>query len=75
MNNSKYEVGQPITVLASCDLFYPSIKNPNNYKKSEKPLLGWFVDGDDTTVTIMTVDDGRYWQTQLDSIRNYMETK
>ena len=75
MNNSKYEVGQPITGLASCDLFYPSIKNPNNSKKSEKPLLGWFVDGDDTTVTIMTVDDGRYWQTQLDSIRNYMETR
>ena len=73
--NNKYEVGQPITVLASCDLFYPSIKNPNNYKNSQTPLFGWIVSSDDLNVTVMTVDDGRYWETRLDSIRNYVETK
>ena len=73
--NNQYEIGEPITVLASCDLFHPSIKNPNCYKQSDKPLLGWFVCSDDTNATIMIVDDGRYWETKLDSIRNYMETK
>ena len=75
MNHNKYEVGQPITVLASCDLFYPSIKNPNKLKKTQEPLLGWFVESKDTTVTIVTTHDGSYWETELDSIRHYMETK
>lgn len=75
MEHRKYETGQPITVLASCELFSPSIKNPSTYKLTEKPTLGWFVDGDESIAIIVTTDDNRYWETDLGSIRTYVEKK
>lgn len=75
MNDDKYHTGQTITVLASCDLYAPSIKNPNRYKVPDRPIIGWVVSHENNNVVVMTSDDGYIWETDSSNVRYFYGEK
>jgi hypothetical protein len=70
---NKYEVGEPVKIPASVELFHPSISSAYNYRQTKIPEIGWVVEDNYTHVKILT-NDNIVWDTDKLNIYTYGET-
>lgn len=69
---SKYEVGEPVKIPASVELFHPSISSASNYRQTKKPEIGWVVEDNYNHIRVLT-DDNIVWDTDKLNIYTYGE--
>lgn len=70
---SSYEVGEPVKIPASVELFYPSISSAISYRQTKAPEIGWVVEDNYTHIKVLT-DDNIVWDTDKLNIFIYGET-
>ena len=69
---SKYEVGEPVKIPASVELFHPSINSAYSYRRTETPEIGWVVEDSYTHIKVLT-NDNIIWDTDKLNIYTYGE--
>jgi hypothetical protein len=67
---NKYEIGEPVKIPASVELFHPSISSADNYRQTKTPEIGWVVEDNYTHIKVLT-NDNIVWDTDKLNIYTY----
>lgn len=69
---NNYEVGEPVKIPASVELFSPSMQSAFSYRQTKEPEIGWIVEDGYNTVKVLT-NDNVIWHTDKLNIFIYGE--